>query len=264
MSKKTKDKSKPRSAPTTETEVMVPRKAGAATAEASEYKVGDPGEFARNMVRVGIQSQRLLADYFRRQAGRVGHAPLDPLNIGGAFTALLRGMVADPSAVMEAQFDLWRDYMGLWERTARRMMGSDAGPVIQPAPGDKRFRDKEWQENQIFDFIKQSYLLTANWLQNTVAKVDSVDAKTRRRIRFLHRSNSSMRLRRPILCSQIPKFSAQLYRAMARTWFRVLTIFWRISIAARASSPSAKRPMRSSSARISRLHRARRFSAMNS
>jgi polyhydroxyalkanoate synthase len=158
--------------------------AGAASAEASDYKVGDPGEFARNMVRVGIQSQRLLTDYFKRQAGRVGQAPLDPLNIGGTFSALLRGMVADPSAVMEAQFDLWRDYMGLWERTARRMMGGDAEPGVQPVVGDKRFRDKEWQENQIFDFIKQSYLLTANWLQTTVAKVDSVDPKERRRIDF--------------------------------------------------------------------------------
>jgi polyhydroxyalkanoate synthase len=154
-------------------------------AEAEAYKLGDAGEFARNMVRVGVQSQKLLSDYFKRQAEKSGNESLDPLNISGAFTELLRGMVADPAAVMEAQFDLWRNYMTLWERTARRMMGGEAEPMVAPAPGDKRFRDKEWQENQIFDFIKQSYLLTANWLQTTVAKVDqTVDAPTRRRIEF--------------------------------------------------------------------------------
>jgi polyhydroxyalkanoate synthase len=137
------------------------------------------------MVRVGVQSQKLLADYFKRQADKVGIEPLDPLNISGTFMELLRGMVADPSVVVEAQFDLWRNYMTLWERTARRMMGGEAEPIIAPAPGDKRFRDKEWQENQIFDFIKQSYLLTANWLQTTVAKVDdNLDSATRRRINF--------------------------------------------------------------------------------
>ncbi len=137
------------------------------------------------MVRVGVQSQKLLTDYFKRQAEKVGSEPFDPLNISGAFTELLRGMVADPAVVMEAQFDLWRNYMTLWERTARRMMGGDAEPMVAPAPGDKRFRDKEWQENQIFDFIKQSYLLTANWLQTTVAKVDTnLDQATRRRIEF--------------------------------------------------------------------------------
>ncbi|HTW35074.1 MAG TPA: class I poly(R)-hydroxyalkanoic acid synthase [Rhizomicrobium sp.] len=159
-------------------------KPAATAAETDAYKIGDPGEFARNMVRVGVQSQKLLADYFKRQAEKAGNQPLDPLNISGTFMELLRGMVADPAVVMEAQFDLWRNYMTLWERTARRMMGGDVEPMVAPAPGDKRFKDKEWQENQIFDFIKQSYLLTANWLQNTVAKVDHMDPPTRRRIDF--------------------------------------------------------------------------------
>lgn len=152
--------------------------------KADGFKVGDPGEFARNMVRIGIQSQRLLNDFLKRQAAKVGNEPVDPLNIGGTFQELLRGMVADPAVVMEAQFQLWRDYMGLWERTARRMMGGVAEPLVAPSPGDKRFKDKDWHENQIFDFIKQSYLLTANWLQGTVAKVDTIDAPTRKRIEF--------------------------------------------------------------------------------
>src|ERR1700733_5486202 len=149
-----------------------------------QYRIGDPGEFARNMVRVGIQSQRLLTDFMKRQAGKSDSQPADPLNLGGAFMDLLRGMVADPAVVMEAQFQLWRDYMGLWERTARRMMGGTVDPIIAPAFGDKRFKDKDWQENQVFDFIKQSYLLTANWLQDTVGKVENLDSKSRKRIQF--------------------------------------------------------------------------------
>jgi polyhydroxyalkanoate synthase subunit PhaC len=158
--------------------------ADAAAAENEGYRIADSGEFARNMVRVGMQSQRLLSDFMRRQSAKTGDEPRDPLNIGGAFMELLRGMVADPAVVMEAQFQLWRDYMGLWERTARRMMGGESDPVVAPAAGDKRFKDKDWQENQIFDFIKQSYLLTANWLQGTVAKVEGLDPKSKKRIEF--------------------------------------------------------------------------------
>ncbi|HEY3776508.1 MAG TPA: class I poly(R)-hydroxyalkanoic acid synthase [Rhizomicrobium sp.] len=167
-----------------------PKAAAAATetrTNGEDYRIGDPGEFARNLVRVGIQSQRLLTDFLRNQSAKFGSEPFDPLNLGGTFLELLRGMVADPAAIMEAQFALWRDYMNLWERAARRMMGGDAEPVISPAPGDKRFKDREWQENQIFDFIKQSYLLTANWLQNTVARMDGLDPKSRRRIEFYTR-----------------------------------------------------------------------------
>jgi polyhydroxyalkanoate synthase len=136
------------------------------------------------MVRVGIQSQQLLTDFMRRQADKFGKEPVDPLNLFGAFSDLLRGMVADPAPIMEAQFALWRDYMSLWERTARRMLGGESNPMVAPSPGDKRFRDKDWQENQIFDFIKQSYLLTANWLQTTVGKVENLDPASRRRIQF--------------------------------------------------------------------------------
>jgi poly[(R)-3-hydroxyalkanoate] polymerase subunit PhaC len=165
---------------------MAEKKTQPETADERGYKIGDPGEFARNMVKVGAQSQQLLRDFARRQAAKSrSGAPMDPLNLTGAFLELLRGMVADPAVMMEAQFQLWRDYMNLWDRAARRMMGGEVEPVIAPASGDKRFKDKDWQENQVFDFIKQSYLLTANWMQDTVAKVDgTLDPKSQKRIAF--------------------------------------------------------------------------------
>ncbi|MDE1939546.1 MAG: class I poly(R)-hydroxyalkanoic acid synthase [Alphaproteobacteria bacterium] len=135
------------------------------------------------MMRVGAQSQKLLADFVKRQSAK-GNAPRDPLNLTDTFMALLNGMAANPAAIVEAQFQLWRDYMGLWESAAQRMLGGTPAAVVTPKPGDKRFRDKDWQENQIFDFIKQSYLLTANWMQNTVANVEGLDPAMRRRADF--------------------------------------------------------------------------------
>ena len=150
---------------------------------ANPYAIGDPNAFARNMVRVGQQAQQLLGDFLKRQAGAT-REPLDPLNIAEPFLALVKAMASNPGAIVEAQFRLWREFMGLWEKTTLKMLGGEVEPVVAPKPGDKRFRDKDWQENQIFDFIKQSYLLTANWMQETVAKVDGIDADTRKRVGF--------------------------------------------------------------------------------
>ena len=159
-------------------------KDAAADTSKGAYSIADPAAFARNMMQVGQQSQRLISDFVKRQSAK-GTGPSDPLNLTGTFTALLKSMAANPTVVMEAQFQLWRDYMGLWERTAMRMLGGDAKPVVAPASGDKRFKDKDWEENQVFDFIKQSYLLTANWMQDTVAKVNGdLDEKTAKRIAF--------------------------------------------------------------------------------
>src|ERR1700742_502663 len=115
----------------------------------NSYRVGDPAEFARNMMQVGQQSQKLLADFVKRQSARGGNGPMDPLNLTGTFTALLKSMAANPTVIMEAQFQLWKDYMGLWERAATRMLGGEARPGVQPAAGDKRFKDKDWEENQV-------------------------------------------------------------------------------------------------------------------
>ena len=152
----------------------------------NRYAINDPAVFARNMMAVGQQSQKLLADFVKRQSAKGANSgPFDPLNLTGTFTALLKGMAANPTVLLEAQFQLWRDYMGLWERTTTRMLGGSAKPIVSPASGDKRFKDKDWEENQVFDFIKQSYLLTANWMQDTVAKVNGdLDDKTAKRIAF--------------------------------------------------------------------------------
>jgi polyhydroxyalkanoate synthase len=77
--------------------------------------------------------------------------------------------------------------MNLWQTTAQRMLGHQVDPVIAPAADDRRFKHEGWQDNGLFDFIKQSYLLTARWMQGTVEGIDGVDRKTRQKIEFYTR-----------------------------------------------------------------------------
>ena len=142
----------------------------------------DREKFTRNMLRVGVQTQHLLTEFFKRMSERSG--PLDPLNVSGAFLSLANAMGKDRETVMDAQVQLWKDWMGLWESTARRILGGEATAVVTPAPGDRRFRDTEWQRNEVFDFIKQSYLLTAKSLQQTVATLHGIPDHERKRIEF--------------------------------------------------------------------------------
>ena len=152
----------------------------------SEYRVNDPAEFSRNMVKVAAQSQRLVTDFMKGQMknGSGGSVPRDPLNLGQTFVDFLSHAVKNPGHFVEANFKLWHDYLNLWHHAARRLMGDEVPPVIEPSPGDKRFKDKDWNEHQIFDFIKQSYLLSARWLQQTMGDVKGLDPKTRKKVDF--------------------------------------------------------------------------------
>ena len=56
--------------------------------------------------------------------------------------------------------------------------------IDEDAPGDKRFNDPDWASNPMFDMMKQSYLLSSNWLNSLVAEVQGVDPATKRRVEF--------------------------------------------------------------------------------
>jgi polyhydroxyalkanoate synthase len=147
----------------------------------------DTREFARNMLTVGMKSQKLMLDFIARMSSRDDPGPIDPLNISGAMMALAKAMGSDREAVAAAQAEWWNNVMLLWETTARRMLGGEAPSVVEPAPGDRRFRSEEWRQNDIFDFIKQSYLLTANAMQEMVGKLHGLDEKERGRVAFYTR-----------------------------------------------------------------------------
>lgn len=146
--------------------------------------ITSPTEFANSMVEIADRSQRLVTDWLSRHGKEISAQDVDPLNIGEAFLEMTRHMMADPAKMMESGLSLWQGYMELWQSTALRMMGAETDPVAAPARDDRRFRDEAWSENQVFDFIKQSYLLTANWLESTVHDVEGLDTKTQRKVDF--------------------------------------------------------------------------------
>ncbi|MBI1211241.1 MAG: class I poly(R)-hydroxyalkanoic acid synthase [Alphaproteobacteria bacterium] len=136
------------------------------------------------MMKVAAQSQRLVTDFLKNQTQQNSNGPADPLNLGQTFVDFLGHAMRSPGILLEANFKLWQSYLTLWHHTAQRMLGQSVEPLIEPSPSDKRFRDKDWSEVQIFDFIKQSYLLTARWMQETVAEVKGLDPHTRKKIEF--------------------------------------------------------------------------------
>lgn len=120
-------------------------------------------EFLDNWLKVASTSQQLVTEFLENNDSYLQQARLDPLLIQQAFLDITSRVMSDPERFIESQFALWQDYMRLWQSATVRMMGGEAEPVIEPEAGDKRFSDKEWTENQLFDFIKQSYLLSARW-----------------------------------------------------------------------------------------------------
>ncbi|MFA5963549.1 MAG: class I poly(R)-hydroxyalkanoic acid synthase [Sphingomonas sp.] len=92
--------------------------------------------------------------------------------------------LTDPATVARAR-DFWNQSLGLWQR----MIDPTHAPAAEPSAhdGDKRFRDPRWRENPVFDWIRQSYFLIADYLLDNVAALDGLDAKQKQQMQFVMR-----------------------------------------------------------------------------
>lgn len=147
----------------------------------------DPEQAQQAAQVLNERCQRIMQQFWARKAEQQGFQIPDPLVVGKAFFELGAAMLADPGKLADAQSKLWQGYADLFEQASKRLGGEETRAVAEPAKDDKRFKDETWSENVVFDTLKQSYLLTANWIQQAVSDTDGLDPKTRAKVNFYTR-----------------------------------------------------------------------------
>jgi len=108
----------------------------------------------------------------------------DPLGLGKAWIKYSTRLCSDPASAARVQMDFWQDYAALWHNAVHRSLGAEVNPVIEPSKDDRRFADGVWEENVLFDFIKQSYLLYSRAAQRMVSGVDGLEARNAEKLEF--------------------------------------------------------------------------------
>ena len=140
---------------------------------------------------IAERSRKLVEDFVARQGDPNGAVTtangFDSTKLGGTFVELLTRLMSQPHELVQAQFQLWQDYARLWQATTRKMMGVEVEPVIAPERADRRFKDAAWEENALFDFIKQSYLLSSKYMTQVASGKDGVNDKTQQKLEFYTR-----------------------------------------------------------------------------
>jgi len=147
----------------------------------------DANEIASVYADVAQRSARLLGSHIQRQMTRGLTPPSDELGIARAYMELMAQSMMHPQQLVQAQMDLMRDYMALWQQSMMGLMGLKATPVAEPKKGDHRFKDPEWQSNFLFDFVKQSYLITARHIQDSVGQVEGLSPNSSKKVNFFTR-----------------------------------------------------------------------------
>jgi len=150
-------------------------------------KLPDSDELAKTFAHIAEHSQNIANEFLARTAAGKTAIPSDDVGIGNAFIDLAGKMLSDPMKLAEAQMRMWHDYTRLWHSSMQRFLGETPTPVAEPSKSDNRFKSDVWQTNFLFDYIKQSYLIAAQNIQQSVAEVQDLDPQTARKVRFFTR-----------------------------------------------------------------------------
>ena len=154
------------------------------SAEADSSTSADGAITADQLAALTEQTRRIIEAFWQGQA-KDGFSIIDPASVGHAFVELTSRLMAEPDKLFKAQAELWQANLGIWQTAMQRLLGEDEPAAVRER--DRRFMDPAWTKGLIFDVIKQSYLVSADWLHRLVRDVEGLAPDDRRKVEFYTR-----------------------------------------------------------------------------
>jgi polyhydroxyalkanoate synthase subunit PhaC len=142
---------------------------------------------SQNWLRLSGKAQQLMSEFWVRQLKSTPqNLTFDPVGLMQTWTQLGTSLLNDPERLISLQQTWWQDNLKLLQSF------TPLKPDVQPGEGvapikDKRFSAKEWSENALFDFIRQSYLLSSKYVNEFVAGTQDLDPKEKAKAEFYTR-----------------------------------------------------------------------------
>ncbi|EGU31569.1 class I poly(R)-hydroxyalkanoic acid synthase [Vibrio scophthalmi] len=97
---------------------------------------------------------------------------------------LLENAANQPTVLLEIQAKWWKQQLEIWQSVA---LTGNTESIVSAEKGDKRFSSESWQNELVFNFIKQSYLLFSKTYLETIDSVEGMDEKAKERLTFFSR-----------------------------------------------------------------------------
>lgn len=147
-------------------------------------KLPDPLALSQALGKAYEKAAPLFKEAMEKFIDDLEHKPLDPFNLRESYMELLNKVSADPGHYAKLQMDFWQKWMHLCQESALKFLGNPGETIIKPDSKDRRFRAPEWEESALFDFIKQSYLLTCQWMHKTIDETRGLSEEDRQKLEF--------------------------------------------------------------------------------
>ncbi len=140
-----------------------------------------------NIARIEELTKRLVAAMAqKRQVPTALQGPDAELYMK-AGAAWMQEALQNPARIFEHQVEYWGKTLKHYLEAQQALAQGTLSAPPDRTPGDRRFANPLWETHPYFNFIKQQYLLNAEAIRASVAAIEGLDEKERRRLDYFTR-----------------------------------------------------------------------------
>lgn len=147
----------------------------------------DPAAFLRAVAAVADRAQPLVAALTQKlaaTAAKPDRQATDYLDLAAAQARFFGLLWSEPARVADLQANYLESFAAIWRDSVAGLAAPDRPEPPEPNPHDRRFRDPSWTHDPVFARIKDSYLMTCAWVEQSIRDMPALDDEARARLLF--------------------------------------------------------------------------------
>jgi polyhydroxyalkanoate synthase len=156
------------------------------TVDLGAYRIANAEEFGRNMLRLMEEGGKVMSGLFERANGKLSpmNAASDLTEAGKLFGEIAQHWAADPVKLVEAQGELWRDFLRLGTASLQRLMGGEAGTRGGTGTRRQSLQGSRLEQQSLLRFLEAVLPHHHALARRPLERDRGLDERTRQRAEF--------------------------------------------------------------------------------
>lgn len=129
-------------------------------------------EIIKNIKEVSDKYQEIILCLMQGRGNLIPASLIDMDKNRVILSSLSEQFIKNPEKFWQLNIQYVEKFQNLVVNSVEKFVGKSTTPLFSPNSKDRRFKDLAWQDNAYFDFVKQFYLMSSEWLQDNIEQYE--------------------------------------------------------------------------------------------
>lgn len=125
-------------------------------------------EIINNIKKISDKYQEIILCLMQGKGNMIPPPLVDMDKNRVILASLSEQFINNPEKFWQLNIEYVKKFQNLVTNSVEKFVGKSTLPLFSPTSRDKRFKDMAWQNNAYFDFVKQFYLMSSQWLEENI------------------------------------------------------------------------------------------------